>query len=112
MERGAEQSGDGDALAAAAAAVAAWQTTHPQASLAALEAVVEAELGSVRAWLLSQAVARQEAAALGACPRCGGTLQGRGAHVRTLQVAGRGRLTLRRTYATCPACGEGLFPPG
>ena len=46
------------------------------------------------------------------CPKCAVPLQARGKHKRTLQGNGGESVTLKRTYGTCPKCGEGLFPPG
>jgi hypothetical protein len=103
---------DTPVLAAAEAAVADWQAEHPQAKLAELEAVVEGEVGRIRAWLLEQALARQAPSGPIPCPQCGAALQQRGTHRRTVQVPGPSRLTLQRAYAQCPTCGTGLFPPG
>jgi hypothetical protein len=99
------------------AALAAWRTAHPRATFAELEAAVEAELGSLRAQLLADAVPPDAAPATvrdaerPTCPHCAVAMVGRGRHRRTLRVLGDAPLTLSRTYWTCPRCGEGVFPP-
>lgn len=112
MHEGEGRDAPGDVLAEVATAVADWQATHPQASLAEMEAVVEGQLGRVRSWLVGQAITRQAAAVEETCARCSAPLVSRGTQVRTLRVPGDGRLRLTRAYATCPDCDRGLFPPG
>jgi hypothetical protein len=46
------------------------------------------------------------------CPSCQHPLRARGSQTRHLQTTGGRDLALTRSYATCPACGTGLFPPG
>ena len=45
------------------------------------------------------------------CPDCGQRLRPRGQQVRHLTTAHEQPVVLTRTYAVCPACGAGLFPP-
>ncbi len=45
------------------------------------------------------------------CPSCGHELEGRGERERGITVRGDQTVRLRRSYAVCPACGAGLFPP-
>jgi len=47
-----------------------------------------------------------------ACPACRGGLEARGMHERQVVTQGDRVVRLRRQYATCSACGTGLFPPG
>mgnify|MGYP000491141930 CR=1 FL=1 len=46
------------------------------------------------------------------CPDCGAALQAAGSHPRTLRTEHDRPVVLDRTYARCPVCGTGLFPPG
>jgi hypothetical protein len=97
--------------------LAAWHAAHPDAPLAAIEAAVEARVSQLRTALLQARVdtATAQVAAESArpvCPGCGGPLQRRGHHRRTLTARGGGRLRVERPYYTCSACGTGLFPPG
>jgi ribosomal protein S27AE len=46
------------------------------------------------------------------CPHCGERLQAAGAHCRRLRGEQEIPIDVDRTYARCPACGTGLFPPG
>jgi len=104
-------------LASVTAALADWRTAHPQATFAEIEVAVEAQLAPLRAQLIAEALPPEpgagaaDGAARPTCPRCAVSLQARGRHDRTVVVPGEASLTLRRTYWTCPRCGEGLFPP-
>ena len=88
-----------------------WRQAHPGATLSEIECELDRQLRVVRAELLAE-VAVAGADELATCPSCGTTLSRRGAHERTLVTDGDEALTLSRSYATCPACGGGLFPPG
>ena len=97
-----------------------WRRAHPQASFAALEHEVEARLARLRASMLEEAALASPHADLGAlepaarpcCPDCGHPLVERGRHTRRLTVRGNHPVHLTRSYAVCPSCGRGLFPPG
>ncbi len=71
------------------AALRRWRVAHREATFTEIEQAVDAQLREVRASLLDDLAG--EDAAEGRCPACGN------------------RLT--RSYATCSACGHGLFPP-
>ena len=96
-----------------------WRTAHPQASFAEIEAAVDERLGRVRARMLEEAALASAAADMTAmpagerpqCDRCGEDLEARGRQPRRLQVQGAQAVTLVRSYASCPRCGAGLFPP-
>jgi ribosomal protein S27AE len=98
------------------AALDAWRQAHPKATWAEIEAAVEAQLGPLRAALLRETAMASDAAQLArdvpACPECGGRLTAAGARRRRLRSEEDVVLELERTYARCPACGTGLFPPG
>ena len=97
-----------------------WRTAHPKATFAEIEAAVDERLNRLRVRMVEDAAlasgsADLRTAAAGerpACPHCGQRMQLRGRHERTVTVRGGQEVRLRRSYATCPACGTGLFPPG
>ena len=95
-----------------------WRAAHPQATLHEIEAALDERLARLRVALLAEAALASPAAdwttpptAAPACPQCGTPLVARGKQTRHLQAPGGGDLALTRSYATCPACGTGLFPP-
>jgi hypothetical protein len=87
-----------------------WRAAHPQATFAEMEAAVEERLGAVRAALLADAGLGEVAGPL-SCSTCATPLQTRGRQTREVRIAGDARVRLDRPYTTCPACGQGLFPP-
>ena len=97
-----------------------WRAQHPKASLREIEAALDERLSRVRARLLEDVALASAAADLTAagegerpaCPRCGRGLEARGRHERTLTTHHDRTITLRRSYAECPTCAAGLFPPG
>lgn len=97
-----------------------WRLQYPRATLQEIEAALDERLAGLRARLLedlalASAAQRWERGAGETpplCPTCGGALQARGRHTRQVQTQGGHSLTLERTYAVCPACHTGLFPPG
>lgn len=89
--------------------VRVWQAAHPTATLAEMERALDQQLRPVRARLLADLAAAAPPAEL--CPTCGERLVGRGLRTRTLTTQGDEPLALTRRYASCPACGAGLFPP-
>jgi YgiT-type zinc finger domain-containing protein len=97
-----------------------WRAAHPKATFAEIEAAVDERLGRMRARMLEAAALASAAADVSGsavserptCPHCGKALVARGKRERTLRVPGKQTVTLRRSYAVCPACGTGLFPPG
>lgn len=98
------------------AALAAWRQAHPTASWAEIEAAVETQLGPMRAQLLGDTALASDATDLTAarpdCPECGARLVRAGRQERTLRGEGDDPIALERSYARCPQCGTGLFPPG
>ena len=95
--------------------MADWRAAHPRATFAEIEAAVEERLAGLRARLLERAALASAATELterSACQTCGGAVQARGKHTRRLTVPGAQVVELERTYAGCPQCGTGLFPPG
>ena len=97
-----------------------WRAAHPQATFATIEAELGTQLARLRARYLEDLALASRAADVAAqppgerppCPTCGQPLQPRGQHSRTLTIRGDQAVQLHRSYATCSACGTGLFPPG
>lgn len=97
-----------------------WRVQHPKARFREIEAAVDERLSGMRTRLLQDLALASAAADLAeqaaderpTCPACGGGLHARGTHQRTLLTQGGQPLHLTRRYATCSACGAGLFPPG
>lgn len=88
-----------------------WRQQHPQATLTEIEAELDRQMRQIRAALLAE-TATPVSDDAGVCPQCGTALVRRGERERTLLTDGDEPLTFSRTYASCPACGSGLFPPG
>jgi hypothetical protein len=98
------------------AALATWRASHPTATWTEIEAAVDAQLGPLRARVVGETAMSSDAATLAgerpACPTCGGRVQAAGARQRRLRGEQDVPLVVERTYARCPACGTGFFPPG
>jgi len=89
-----------------------WRVAHPKATFAEIEQVVEERLGEARARFVEDlALEGSEAQERPSCSQCGELLVARGQAERQVTVAGNRSVRLKRGYATCPACGAGLFPP-
>jgi ribosomal protein S27AE len=97
------------------AALDAWRQAHPHATWTEIEAAIDAQLGPLRAQLLSDTAMASAATDLSGerprCPACGAPLTKAGLRRRTLRGEQEIPLTLDRTYARCPRCGTGVFPP-
>lgn len=99
-----------------------WRTAHPRATLAEIEAAVQAALSRLQAHYLTDLVQASAAAHLRATPpaerpgclACGGALQPVGGlQERQLLTPGQTEpLRVRRQYGECPTCASGSFPPG
>jgi len=100
--------------------MADWRAAHPKATFSEIEAALDERLNQVRARVLADLALASAAADLQAasreerprCERCGATLQARGQSERGLLTHGGAAVRLVRSYATCPRCGDGSFPPG
>ncbi len=100
--------------------IKAWRRAHPKATFVEIEAEIHRRMMQLEAQVLQDAAQESSSRAWGRAtgqegppgPTCGVPLQARGTHRRTLQGNGGERVTLTRTYGTCPSCGESLFPPG
>ena len=96
-----------------------WRLQHPKATLREIELVLDKRLAALRARML-QDVALQSLAAdwndlanaeRPPCAVCGTPLILRGKRPRQLKTSGGQNITLERSYAICPSCKKGLFPP-
>ena len=95
--------------------MAAWRAEHSRASWREIEAALDERWRAVRAQLLKEAAEASAAADLkeaARCGECGGALRERGRRKRQVTTDGQQRIVLERSYAVCPACGTGHFPPG
>lgn len=97
------------------AALEHWRQAHPRATWAEIEAAVDAQLGPLRAQVLGETALASAATELAQerprCAECGARLVRAGRQGRTLRSEGDVPIELARTYARCPQCGTGLFPP-
>lgn len=93
-----------------------WRDAHPTASWAEIEAAIDGELSQLRTRMLGEtamtSAATQAAGVSGRCPDCGERLVAAGTHPRRVRTEQERVVEIDRTYARCPACGAGLFPPG
>jgi YgiT-type zinc finger domain-containing protein len=103
--------GDEQRLDDLGAVLRQWRQAHPDATLTELERELDRQWHARRVALLAE-VAQADDAAVGDCPTCGTPLVRRGAHNRTVRSDGDQAIILHRSYAWCPVCHAGLFPPG
>ena len=97
-----------------------WRQQHPRATLTEIEQALDERWATARARLLqdlalASAAADLTAAATAArprCPQCDRVLEARGMETRQVVTSYEQPVQLRRSYASCPSCGTGLFPPG
>jgi len=97
-----------------------WRRAHPKARFVEIEDEVHRRMLELEARVLQDAAqdsgsrewGRQAGQEAPRCPKCGVGLQARGKQKRTLQGNGGESVTLKRTYGTCPKCGESFFPSG
>jgi hypothetical protein len=100
--------------------MAEWRAQHPRATFNEIEAALDERLATVRARMLQDVALASAATDVSGlpveerpcCPDCGRALEAHGQEERTLRTTYDRPVTLRRSYARCPACGAGLFPPG
>ena len=99
--------------------MAQWRAQHPRATFQEIETEVDMELGALRARMLEDAAMVSQVADLRGkpaeqypcCPTCGTRLQYCTQEKRTLQTQQGQAVTLERSYAVCPHCGQAFFPP-
>jgi RNase P subunit RPR2 len=96
-----------------------WRRAHPKATYVEIEDEVHRRMMELEAQILQDTAQTSESREWGKtseppaalCPTCATPLQARGNQKWTLQGNGGQRVTLSRTYGTCPKCGVSLFPP-
>lgn len=96
-----------------------WRQQHPKATFQEIQTALDMQLAQLRAQILQDLALTSPRADLPkmteaerpTCPECGVPLNAQGQHTRTLVTEHDQTITLARSYATCPQCGAGLFPP-
>jgi hypothetical protein len=102
------------------AAMAEWRRKHPRATFQEIENSLDAQLARLRAQMLQDLAQSSPSADLPTmseaerprCSVCGTLLEAQGSQTRALVTEHDQTIELSRSYATCPECGAGLFPPG
>jgi ribosomal protein S27AE len=97
-----------------------WRRQHPKATFQEMESALDEQLARLRAQMLQDMALTSPKADLPkiseaerpTCPACGVRLEAQGKQIRTLVTEHDQAIELSRSYATCPQCGAGLFPPG
>lgn len=97
-----------------------WRLAHPNATFREIEDAVHESVSRLEARLVQETALTDTHTNWGqipasqrpTCPNCGTPLVSRGKRQRELQSRGGQTIKLKRSYATCPTCGMGLFPPG
>ena len=98
--------------------VAEWRAQHSKATFREIEAEIDQRLSGLRAKMLSDTANRSAKAewegkdAGQVCPDCGARIIKKGKKKRVLLTRDGREVVLDREYAVCPACGQGIFPPG
>jgi hypothetical protein len=101
-------------------AMTEWRRQHPRATFREIEGSLDAQLAHLRAQMLQDLALSSPSADLPTlreaerphCSACGALLEAQGQQTRTLVTEHDQTVELSRSYATCPECGAGLFPPG
>jgi YgiT-type zinc finger domain-containing protein len=96
-----------------------WRQAHPHATLVEIEAELDRRMRALRGEMLEDLAQASQLADLRGvaeaerpvCPQCGARLGPRGQETRTLRTDGDHKITLERSYAVCPHCQTGFFPP-
>ena len=96
-----------------------WRLQHPRATFQEIETALDEKLARVRARMLQDLALASKAAEISEegegehppCPKCGRAMEARGKRSRTLMTNHNQPVTLARSYAYCPACDAGFFPP-
>jgi RNase P subunit RPR2 len=97
----------------------AWNASHPQATFLQIEEKARELVSQLEAHLIQASAlereredwSQSEPSQRPRCPDCQMPLLSRGKRVRHVQGPAGRDIELQRTYATCPQCGTGFFPP-
>ena len=100
-------------------AIKQWRLEHPKATLSEIEQAFDAQLGNLRARMIEDLALASTSADLSSeapsasplCQSCGSRLESRGKKKRRLKTHQGQTLELDRSYAVCPTCEVGFFPP-
>ncbi len=111
MGERSEEIAKGMAYANVKPALAAWRAEHPRATMREIEDAVEEQVAKLRAEFLAELAHQSQAAEDAHCEQCGGPLTLRGRRRRRLRANGDEPIVLERSYAVCPVCKLGVFPP-
>jgi YgiT-type zinc finger domain-containing protein len=95
--------------------IAEWREQHRQATFTEIERETMRRIAQLQAKLVEDLAQASQAADWQAstapiCPKCGAKMGRRGEQERSIQVVGGEEVKLKRAYAVCPSCGEGIFP--
>lgn len=101
-------------------AIQEWRRQHRRATFQEIESSLDAQLARLRTQMLQDLAQSSPSADLPTmreaerprCAACGTVLEAQGSQMRTLLTEHDQTIELSRSYATCPECGAGLFPPG
>ena len=99
--------------------MAEWRVQHPKATFQEIETALDERLGRLRARMLQDAALASQATDIReapaderpCCASCGTPLTHHSLEKRDLLTHHGHTVTLNRSYAICPACGEAFFPP-
>lgn len=96
-----------------------WRVQHPKATFEEIETAIDDGLAKVRARMLEDVALASAAAEVSkgeeempSCPECGHKMEAQGQRERSVITSYNQAIHLKRSYARCPACGAGFFPPG
>jgi YgiT-type zinc finger domain-containing protein len=97
--------------------LAEWRQQNPEATFGDIERETMKRIGQLQARMMQElaleSVARDWEGENGPiCPECGKRMKKSSEEERQLQTQGGHKVVLKRSYAICPACGAGIFPPG
>jgi YgiT-type zinc finger domain-containing protein len=94
-----------------------WRQQNPEATFCEIERETMKRMGQLQARMMQEiamesAVKDWEAENGPKCAECGEKMKKSSTEERRLQAQGGHEIVLERTYAICPKCGAGIFPPG
>lgn len=96
-----------------------WRLQHPKATFREIETALDERWAKARARMLEDAALASAATDISdaseeerpSCAGCGQRMEAHGRDTRSLTTNYNQTITLNRSYAHCPNCGSGLFPP-
>ncbi|HID05659.1 MAG TPA: hypothetical protein EYP10_00775 [Armatimonadetes bacterium] len=97
-----------------------WRRENNKATFNEIEGAVDKEMARVRAQLIKELISESEMGDIKRlkpeerpiCPVCGKPFASWGQRKRTLTTQHEQEIELKRGYAYCKRCQEGVFPPG